>query len=111
MRNACGGCTFRVEQAVVSSPATIEAPSVRVWRASYPPKGSAEARATVTEDDGGFGVWVRAVGWARKRHGQPERECRAATLEEARERADALAAEVLGRDVAARWHTPVGDGE
>ena len=76
----------------------------RTWCATYPPKGEAEALATVTEDDGGFDVSVTAVGWALERHGELTRADRELTLEDARARADALAAELLGREVSARWH-------
>jgi hypothetical protein len=76
----------------------------RTWCATYPPKGEAEALATVTEDDGGFDVSVTAVGWALERHGDLSRADRERTLEAARARADALAAELLGREVSAKWH-------
>jgi len=89
---------------MASSLSTIDRSCVRTWCASYPPKGSAEALATVTEGDGGFDVSVTAVGWALKRHAAPARACREWTLEAARARADALAAELLGREVGAKWH-------
>ena len=89
---------------MASSLSTIDRPCVRTWCATYPPKGGAEALATVTEDDGGFDVSVTAVGWALERHGTPALAYRERTLEAARARADALAAELLGREVLARWH-------
>ena len=89
---------------MASSLATIDRPYLRTWCATYPPKGGAEALATVTEGDGGFEVSVTAVGWALKRYGAAARVCHEGTLEAARARADALAAEVLGREVHAKWH-------
>ena len=56
---------------MASSLSTIDRSRFRTWCATYPPKGGAEALATVTEDDGGFDVSVAAVGWALKRHGAP----------------------------------------
>jgi hypothetical protein len=73
------------------------------WCATYPPKGDPEALATVTEDGGAFDVSVTAVGWAFEEYRTPARACREATLEAARARADMLAAEMLGREVLARW--------
>lgn len=95
--------------AMASSLSTIDRSCLRTWCATYPPKGGAEALATVTEGDGGFDVWVTAVGWALKRHGAPARACRTETLEAARARADALAAEILGREVLARWRESAAD--
>jgi hypothetical protein len=89
---------------MATSVSTIDRPCARTWCATYPPKGGAEALATVTEDDGGFDVSVTAVGWAMERHGELSRAYRESTLEAARARADALAAELLGREVLARWH-------
>jgi hypothetical protein len=89
---------------MASSLSTIDRCGVRTWCATYPPKGDAEALATVTDSEGAFDVSVTAVGWALERHGVPARACREATLEAARARADALAAELLGREVFARWH-------
>ena len=89
--------------AMASPLSTIDRSSVRAWCASYPPKGGAEALATITERDGGFDLWVTAVGWALKGHGVPTRASHEATLEAALARADALAAELLGREVSARW--------
>ena len=88
---------------MASSFSTIDRSCFRTWCATYPPKGGAEALATVTEGDGGFDVSVATVGWALKRHGAPVRACRTETLEAARARADALAADLLGREVAAKW--------
>jgi hypothetical protein len=88
---------------MASSLSTVDRPCFRTWCATYPPKGGAEALATVTEDDGGFDVSVTAVGWALERHGASARAYRERTLEAARARADALAAELLGREVLARW--------
>ena len=93
---------------MATSYATIDR-NCRTWCATYPPKGGAEALATVTEDDGAFDVSVAAVGWALKRHGAPIRACRMETLAEARARADALAAELLGREVAAKWREPAAE--
>ena len=90
--------------------ATIVQPYLRTWCATYPPKGGAEALATITEGDGGFDVSVTAVGWALKRYGTAARACRVGTLEAARARADALAAEVLGREVYAKWHETAPEG-
>ena len=89
---------------MASSLSRIDRFSGRTWCATYPPKGKAEALATVTEDDGGFDVTVTAVGWAVQEYRTPARACREATLEAARARADTLAAELLGREVSARWH-------
>ena len=47
---------------------------------------------------------MTAVGWALERHGELSKGYRERTLEAARSRADALAAELLGREVSARWH-------
>jgi hypothetical protein len=88
---------------MASSLSTIDRSCSRTWCATYPPKGGAEALATVTEGDGGFDVSVTAVGWALERHGAPARAYRERTLEAACARADALAAELLGREVLARW--------
>ena len=88
---------------MASSLSTLDRPSVRAWCGTYPPKGGAEALATITERDGGLDVWVTAVGWALKGHGVPTRASHEATLEAAQARADALAAELLGREVLARW--------
>ena len=92
-----------------SSLSNHDRPGFRTWRARYPPKGGAEALATVTEDDGGFDVSVTAVGWALERHGASARADRERTLEAARARADALAAELLGREVVARWNETAAD--
>jgi hypothetical protein len=94
---------------MASSPLTIDRSCFRTWCATYPPKGGAEALATVTEGDGGFDVSVTAVGWALKRHGAPARSGREGTLEAARARADALAAELLGREVLAKWRESAAD--
>jgi hypothetical protein len=95
---------------MVSSLSTLDRPCAAAWHATYPPKGSAEALATVTEHDGGFDVSVAAVGWARKRSGTPARSSREPTLEAARLRADALAAELLGREVFAKWREVAAEG-
>jgi hypothetical protein len=89
---------------VALSLSTLDRPRVRAWCGTYPPKGGAEALATLTERDGGFDVWVTAVGWALKGHGVPTRAAREATLEAALARADTLVAELLDREVCARWH-------
>ena len=95
--------------AMSSSPSAIDRACFRAWCATYPPKGGAEALATVSERLGGFDVSVTAVGWALEGRGLPTRACREATLEAARARADALAAELLGRQVFARWHETATD--
>jgi hypothetical protein len=95
---------FRAVMAMAPSLPTLDRPRVRAWCGTYPPKGGTEALATITERDGGFDVWVTAVGWALKGHGVPTRASQAATLEAAQSRADALAAELLDRDVSVRWH-------
>jgi hypothetical protein len=85
-------------------------PTLRTWQATYPPIGLPEAIATVVDlEDGSFLVGVVATGrtedrrypWApvSRLHG---------TLAEAQARADAAAVELLGRDVAGRWHGPLG---
>ena len=93
---------------MASSLATIDR-NHRTWCATYPPKGGAEALATVTEDHGGFHVSVAAVGWALERHGASARAYRVQTLAEARARADTLATELLGREVAAKWREPAAE--
>jgi hypothetical protein len=95
---------------MLSSLSTGDRPCATTWCATYPPKGGAEARATVTEHDGGFDVSVATVGWARKRTGPPARASREPTLEAARARADALAAELLGREVVAKWRQAMAEG-
>jgi hypothetical protein len=88
---------------MVASSTSLDRSCLRTWSGTYPPKGGAEAVASVTERDGGFDVAVTTVGWALDRHGVPSRQCREETLEAARARADALAADLLGREVFARW--------
>jgi hypothetical protein len=87
---------------MASSLSTSE-PLAAAWCGTYPPKGGTEALATVTEHDGAFEVLVAAVGWAQTRCETPARASREPTLEAALSRADALAAELLGREVSARW--------
>jgi hypothetical protein len=95
---------------MASSLSSLDRPYATTWCATYPPKGGAEALATVTEQDGGFDVSVAAVGWARKRSGTLARRSREPTLEAARLRADALAAELLGREVFAKWREVAAEG-
>jgi hypothetical protein len=90
--------------AMATTLSNIDGCRVRAWCGTYPPKGGAEALATITERDGGFDVWVTAVGWALHGHGVPTRASHEATLEAAQSGADSLAAELLGREVRARWH-------
>jgi len=90
--------------AMATTLSTLDGSRIRAWCGTYPPKGGAEALATITERGGGFDVWVAAVGWALNGHGVPTRASHEASLEAAQAGADALAAELLGREVSARWH-------
>jgi hypothetical protein len=114
MRNGQKGNIFRTVQSQVSpSTSTVDPSSLRTWCATYPPKGGAEALATVTERCGLFEVSVTAVGWAlegRERATRATGPSLEATFEAAQARADTLAAEVLGREVFARWNETAARG-
>jgi hypothetical protein len=84
--------------------------TLKTWHASYPRIGPPEAIATVADlGDGSFLIAVAATGQTEDRRysGAPALRLRG-SVDEAQARADALAVEVLGRDVVGKWHGPLG---
>lgn len=83
-------------------------PPLKTWHATYPLIGAPEALAMVADlGDASFLVAIAATSRTAEQTTRlaPVFHFRG-TLSEAQERADAMVAELLGREVAGKWHSP-----